>query len=50
MQMEANCIHSAEEIAEILEEEPVSIAWSCELVRNHPDWEDERVGSELTER
>lgn len=39
--------NSAEEIAEMLEEEPISIARICELIRNHPDWDDERISSEL---
>lgn len=42
--------NSPEEIAEMLEEEPAAIARICELIRNHPDWDDERIGSELTER
>lgn len=41
--------HSPEEIAEMLEEEPASIVRICELIRNHPDWGDERIGSELAE-
>ncbi|WP_300714338.1 hypothetical protein [uncultured Acetatifactor sp.] len=40
---------SAEEIAEILEVGPISIARICELIRNHPDWDDERIGSEMRE-
>ena len=39
--------NSAEEIAEMLEEEPAAIARICELIRNHPDWDDERIGREL---
>ena len=37
--------NSAEEIAEMLEEEPAAIARICELIRNHPDWDDERIVS-----
>lgn len=38
---------SAEEIADMLEEEPAAIARICDLIKNHPDWNDERISSEL---
>ena len=41
--------NSAEEIADMLEEEPAVIVRICDLIQNHPDWDDERISSELVE-
>ena len=41
--------NSVEEIADMLEEEMASIAPIYALILDHPDWDDERIGSELKE-
>lgn len=38
---------SLEETADMLEEEKAAIAPICDLLKSHPDWEDERICAEL---
>lgn len=38
---------SLEETADMLEEEKAAIAPICDLLKSHPDWEDERICVEL---
>lgn len=38
---------TAEEIAVLLEEEPSRISEICDLIRKHPEWNDERICQEL---
>ena len=39
--------NSIDEIADMLEEEPASISPIYDLIRCHPDWDDERISNEL---
>ncbi|MCI8694477.1 MAG: hypothetical protein HFH91_17550 [Lachnospiraceae bacterium] len=39
--------NSIDEIADMLEEEPASISPIYDLIRSHPDWDDERISNEL---
>ena len=41
--------NSIEEIADMLEEETVSIASIYTLIQAHPDWDDESISSKLAE-
>lgn len=42
--------HSAEEIADMLEEEVASIVLIYDLIRNNPNWNDEKICNELMNR
>ena len=39
--------NSVDEIADMLEEEPAFIIPIYDLIRMHPDWDDEKISSEL---
>ena len=41
--------NSIDEIADMLEEEPAFISPIYDLIRMHPDWDDEKISSELKE-
>ena len=41
--------NSVDEIADMLEEEPAFISPIYDLIRMHPDWDDEKISSELKE-